>query len=538
MALGLTSYFEDPDGDPLAYSAVSSDRGVASVSVAGSILTLTPLGYGEASVEVTARDPGGVEARQMFRVNANDRPVRGVLDETLAAMARAHVASARMTLGRRVAPGGADERSRLTVGGRSIPLDGAGVREAAERLLAQWAAAADGRGRGGPPGPSGWTAPGHLAASQGLNGLGGTGGLGASDGGTEFLFAWGGGEPGAPDAAGRWRLWGQGDIQTFAGDLAPERGYDGDLRTGWAGLDRALGTRWLAGVAVSRSRGGGDWHAGTAGGRLETSLTAVHPYLRWSDGATSVWTMVGGGRGSAENKRATGRVGESGLGLGLGLVEVRRRLTARFGLRADAAWARLATGAGGESVDGRSAAVDQQRLGVELASSTRHLGPLAIELFGEASARRDGGAGQTGSGIEVAGGFRAARGPVRIDAQGRMLVLHSADGYEERGAGVTLSVGRPSDEGGLSLSISPRWGGPAAATGALWEERLGGLGPLGPAADGPWSLDVRGRYALRLPGGRLLAWSGGLSRSYGGWILMIGGGLDLAARASPAESAR
>ena len=138
----------------------------------------------------------------------------------------------------------------------------------------------------------------------------------------------------------------------------------------------------------------------------------------------------------------------------------------------------------------------------------------------------------------MAGGFRAAGGPVRIDAQGRILVLHTAEGYEERGLGVTLSVGSPSDEEGLSLSVSPRWGGPAAASGALWEERLGGLGPPGPAADGPWSLDARGRYALRLPGGRLLAWSGGFSRSEGGWGLTIGGGLELAARESPTESPR
>ena len=38
---------------------------------------------------------------------------------------------------------------------------------------------------------------------------------------------------------------------------------------------------------------------------MTTALTAVHPYLRWSDRATSVWTMVGGGRGAAANERAS-----------------------------------------------------------------------------------------------------------------------------------------------------------------------------------------------------------------------------------------
>ena len=407
VTLDIAPYFEDQDGDPLTYTAVSSDRSVVAVSVTGSSLTLTPVSYGPASIEVTANDPGGLSAVQTFAVNSSDHIVRTVLNETLAAMARAHLASARMTLSRRVGLGSAHARSRLTVRGRAIPLDGTGVRDAAKRLLTDW------------------------TASMSPNHLGGMGSLGAT-GGTEFLFAWGGDKADVQDTGGVWRVWGQGDLQTFAGDPAPERSYEGNLQTVWAGVDRALGEHWLAGMAVARSRGGSDWRAGTVEGRLETSLTAVHPYLRWSDGATSVWAMAGGGRGTAENTRATGRLGESGLGLGLGLVEVRRSLTGWFALRADGAWARLATGAGPESIDGHSVAVDQQRLGVELARSTR-VGAVELELFGEASVRRDGGAGQNGSGLEVAGGFRAAGGPVRLDTQVRALVLHTAEDYEERG---------------------------------------------------------------------------------------------------------
>ncbi|MXW66516.1 MAG: tandem-95 repeat protein [Gemmatimonadales bacterium] len=556
-ALDLAPYFADPDGDTLAYAAVSSDPNVAAVTVAGAVLTVMPVGYGSASIDVTAHDPDGLSAAHTFAVGSNDRMARLALDETLAATARAHLASARMTLGRYVGPGGRDERSRLKVLGRAIPLDGAGARAAADRLLAGWTmsrylrggglaeagrtferqaaewAAVAAEGRDDPPaGPRDGA---DLLAALGVDGpgslraFGGGGGPADGGGGTEFTFAWGGREGGRPG----WRLWGQGDIQTFAGEPAAERGYEGSLRTGWAGLDRAFGGSWLAGVAVARSKGGSDWRAGTAGGRLETSLTAVHPYLRWSDGATSVWGMAGGGWGSAENTRATGRVGTSGLDLGLGLLEVRRRFADGFGLRADAAWARLATGEGAETVDDRRSTVEQQRLGIEVSPSMR-LGGLALEVFGEASGRRDGGAGQTGRGLEVAGGLRAAGGPVRLDAQGRILVLHSARGYEERGLAVTLTVGRPSDEEGLSLSVSPRWGGPATASGALWQEQLAGSrGPTGPASAAPWSLDARARWALRLPGGRLLAWSGALDRSAGGWGLTISGGIEPRGLVSP-----
>jgi len=150
-------------------------------------------------------------------------------------------------------------------------------------------------------------------------------------------------------------------------------------------------------------------------------------------------------------------------------------------------------------------------------------------------------AGQTGSGLEMAGGFRAVGGPVRIDAQGRILVLHSAAGYEERGLGVTISVGNQTAQEGLSFSVSPRWGGPTTASGVLWEERLGGLfgpGPSGPVADRLWSLDARGRYAVLLPGGRLLAWSGGLNRSARGWGITIGGGIETARAVQPARQVR
>ena len=223
----------------------------------------------------------------------------------------------------------------------------------------------------------------------------------------------------------------------------------------------------------------------------------------------------------AKHARASGRVGAGAS------ARCRPRGHKRSGPAA-----RALRGAGDETVDDRRAAVDQQRLGIELSPSTS-LGGLAVEPFAVASARRDGGAGQAGSGIEVSGSLRVAGGPVRIDAKGRILVLHSARGYEERGLGVvTLTVGSPAAEEGFSLSVSPRWGGSANTTGALWNDRHGALRPDAPAADGPWALDARGRWAVRLPGGRLLAWSGGLARSADGYALTIGGGFEPAGSAS------
>ena len=62
--LDVAVYFNDPDGDPLTYSAASSDINMATASVTGSILTIGGVAAGEAAVKITATDPGGLTAAQ------------------------------------------------------------------------------------------------------------------------------------------------------------------------------------------------------------------------------------------------------------------------------------------------------------------------------------------------------------------------------------------------------------------------------------------------------------------------------------------
>ncbi|MYA32072.1 MAG: hypothetical protein F4037_07670 [Gemmatimonadales bacterium] len=101
---------------------------------------------------------------------------------------------------------------------------------------------------------------------------------------------------------------------------------------------------------------------------------------------------------------------------------------------------------GTETLDSQRAAVNQVRLGTELSQQLR-LGGLTLAPFGEAHLRRDGGAGQPGTGLELSGGLRAQAGFLRIDTQGRLLAVHSVAGYEERGLGLTVSLGNPGGEG-------------------------------------------------------------------------------------------
>ena len=60
--------FEDPDGDPLSYAAVSSSPEVVDARTMGASVSLTAVGIGTATVRVTATDPGGLSASQSFAV--------------------------------------------------------------------------------------------------------------------------------------------------------------------------------------------------------------------------------------------------------------------------------------------------------------------------------------------------------------------------------------------------------------------------------------------------------------------------------------
>ena len=533
----LAAYFEDLDGEPLAFRAISSDTDVVRSAVEGPVLTLTPVSAGSALVTVSAADAAGEAAMQAFGVAVGRNRMEGVvLEETLAAVARSQLASARMAVGRRV------RRPRTVAGPDALVMGGAvpsgreeawaGLRGAAERWLSARAPLRPGHGDGtggipmlpGPgPGAAGTPSLRETPVSwpeitEGTLIAAGSDGLFRA---TEFEVAWGGRQ----GASGqRWALWGEGDVQTFAGAASGATDYEGDVRTGYLGVDTELTDRWLVGAAVSRSRGGGDWRAGPGTGRLESTLTTAQPYARWSDGTTSIWMLAGGGRGELENLAGAEDRSVSGLDLRLGLMELRRRVGSAAGLevaiRADAGWAELASEEGEDSTDGLEAAVNQARIGADI-SRTLGVGALVLEPFGEAHIRRDGGAGQTGSGLEVAGGLRAVAGAVRIDAQGRLLAVHSAEGYRERGAGLSLAVGGRGAEG-FSLAVSSHWGDTGAGTGVLWEDGgLDGRSLPGPET-GAWTLDARGSYGLRL-GSRLLSWFGTVGRSTGESRLAIGG---------------
>ena len=71
-AFNLAEYFSDPDGDALTFSASSSNTGVATTQIAGSLLTIAGIAPGDATVTVSATDPGDLSAEQTVMVTVEE----------------------------------------------------------------------------------------------------------------------------------------------------------------------------------------------------------------------------------------------------------------------------------------------------------------------------------------------------------------------------------------------------------------------------------------------------------------------------------
>ena len=276
-----------------------------------------------------------------------------------------------------------------------------------------------------------------------------------------------------------WSAWGTGDFGTFTGRPEPGTSYDGESLTGWLGFD-AGGGPWVAGLAVSHGTvkadygfDGGDDAAER--GRLETTLTALYPYVRLILPAdVELRAVLGAGRGEARHV-AGGQARETSdltmwmasLGLGRALPSL---LGVDLAVRADAGFVRMETGEGPDHVDGLSADGWRVRTGLEAARRFTLDEAMALTPFVEAVGRYDWGDGVDEFGLEVAGGLRYTAPRVRLEARGRLLAAHTVEGVSERGVSITAQVASAEHGRGLSLSLSPSWGAGEGTGAALWRD--------------------------------------------------------------------
>ncbi len=70
ISLSVSSYFRDPEGEALGFSATTSNSSIAGVTVSGDVVTITQAGTGTVIVNATARDSGGLSVQQSITVAA------------------------------------------------------------------------------------------------------------------------------------------------------------------------------------------------------------------------------------------------------------------------------------------------------------------------------------------------------------------------------------------------------------------------------------------------------------------------------------
>ncbi len=484
----------------LRYSLTPAAPSGLTLDAGSRTLTGTPTGtQGETRYTWTATDADGDTDTLTFVIAVAEDPRRALVQDAvksaLAAVARRAMSSALDNIGARFADIGA---SSVSLAGQPVPLEGSAAMVSMAEDNALRSCAADrfgGFGSSGPPG---------CAASQSRP-------LTAGElfGASAFSLHLGAAE-GAGGAGARplWSIWGRGDLGSFAGRGDAGLHYDGKLRTGWLGVDTRAGS-WVAGLAMSHGTGEADYGlsggALTGRGRLETTLTAVYPYGRWTPGeGLELRGVAGAGEGEARHGFEDGERETGDLTMRMASLGVRRSLPDVAGLalavRADASVTRIETGRGPAAIHGLSADSWRLRAGVEASRRFALEGAAAIEPFLEAAARRDGGDGLEGSGVELAGGLRYHAPGVSVEARGRWLAAHREDDAEEQGVSLTARAGPGADGRGLFLALSPRWGAGTGGAQALWNEEL-----PNPAASGNGgAMDAQIGYGFALPEAGLL----------------------------------
>ena len=274
---------------------------------------------------------------------------------------------------------------------------------------------------------------------------------------------------------GTWAAWGDVAATRFEGD-AGGLALDGDVVTGTAGLDR----QWravLVGLALSRSSGEGGY--GTGAGTIASTLTSVHPYVQVRLGERAqVWGAAGWGRGGLEITPESGAALEADLRNSMAAAGARAVLMGAGGLeialRSDFLWTETAsdgTAALAEAVGTAS----RGRLMLEGAGQIQGLGGVVRPKV-EGGVRYDGGDAETGRGFEVGGGLDWARGSLTLQVNGRMLVAHADESYEEWGYSGSLVYEPGADGLGLQMRVGSSAGAAASGIRNLWAlENASGL---------------------------------------------------------------
>ena len=344
--------------------------------------------------------------------------------------------------------------------------------------------------------------------------------------GSSFVLALGG--DGANGTGTAWTAWGRAAVSGFDGE-ADGLIVDGDVTTFTFGADAARG-RWLGGVALAHSTGEGGFrdhgdtedHDGQGSGTLESTLTGVHPYLRFqASERLSLWGVLGYGTGELTLELDTAdersrKVWETDTEMGMAAAGARGvllsaadhdgfELAARGEARLVGMNSEAVTGAAGA---GPLSATESQTSRVRFLLEGSH----GIELAGgqtlrpslEAGLRHDGGDAETGTGIELGAGVSYADPALGLTVEGkaRGLLAHEDTDYREWGASASVRIDPGAAGRGLSLTLTPAWGADTGGAERLWSARDARALAANDSFEPAGRLEAEAGYGLGVFGGR------------------------------------
>ena len=249
---------------------------------------------------------------------------------------------------------------------------------------------------------------------------------------------------------------------------------DGNVFTGYLGVDYRLQPTVLLGLAVAHSQGDVDYETtNVTKGDVDVTLTSILPYAHWSPRpGLGVWGLFGAGWGDLTLRDEAGKV-KTDLEMLLGAVGARQEvLTWRridVALKADAFLTEVEAGAD-DRLPETTGDAQQLPLMVEgrtawAVSEDSHLTPVF-----EVGGRWDGGKAEAGVGAELGGGVAYAHTTLGlgIEARGRYLLAHQKSAFDEWGASLTLRLDPGRDQRGLWLALAPVWGAEASQVEQMW----------------------------------------------------------------------
>ena len=341
-------------------------------------------------------------------------------------------------------------------------------------------------------------------------------------------------------------FWGKADYNNLSVSSDEWFTWDGRIVSGYMGVDRWLNEEVLTGLSVSLTKGDFDYTDTTPGeggrGDYYVKMISVSPYVSWflSDDAY-IWGAVGYGRGQVDNidDEEVQSVTTSDLSYKSVAAGGSGRLfdvgDTTFSLKSEAFKVWMDVEGDDYLIDEMSLGVHQLRLSMEGSYEYRFASGTWFNPLVEVALRHDGGDGETGTGVELGGGFlyEDPNLGLSVSGRGRWLAAHSSDEFSQWGVGGTVIFDTGADKRGALFSVSPEWGDTSSGVDSLWERGVEGLSSEDGGAN-DMHLDAEFGYGLSALGGDgLFTPYSGLRVGGDGWRqYRLGSRLDLGRSAS------